>query len=240
MRAILLAAGVGRRLGAAIEQPKCLLRLGGRSLLERLLRSLGRAGVPQAVIVVGYRHEQVREAIGSSCGGVEVRYVYNPEYEKGAILSLWAARDEFVDDLLVMDADVLCPDEMLARLVHSPHANCFLLDGRAQPSGEEQMLMARGGRVWNIARRVEPGYDLVGESVGFLKVSRQSAPGLLEVLSSCVEQGRDRIEHEEVYPIFMREHVVGYERVDDLPWTEIDFPEDAVRAERELLPLIDR
>jgi choline kinase len=59
---------------------------------------------------------------------------------------------------------------------------------------------------------------------------------MLAALAECLEAGRDRIEHEEAYPIFMRNYVVGYERVDDLPWMEIDFPEDVTQAEREVLP----
>lgn len=241
MKAIILAAGVGRRLSAALAGgPKCLLAFGGKTLLGRLLTSLGKAGVHDAVIVVGYQRELIESTIGAQYRGVHVRYIFNPEFEKGAILSLWAARDEFDDDLLVMDADVLCPDDLVARLVHSPHRNCVLLDGRVAGSGEEMMLMATGGRVFDIGRTVKPGFDVVGESVGFLKVSRDAAAGLLDALRQCIEQGSDRAEHEDAYPAFLHRHMVHYERVDDLPWTEVDFPEDAERAAREVLPLIDR
>lgn len=239
MKAILLAAGVGRRIGGAVEgRPKCLLTLGGRSLIERLVSALAAAGVRETVIVTGYRAELIQQALGAEHRGMPLRYALNPEFTKGAILSLWAARDAFDDDVLVMDADVLCGDDMIQRLVRSPHRNCFLLDGRVEGSGEEQMLMARDGRVYDIARNKKPGYDTYGESVGFLKVGRADAPGLLAALRACLDAGRDRIEHEEAYPTFMRDHVVGYERVDDLPWMEIDFPEDVAQAEREILPLL--
>jgi choline kinase len=241
VKAVLLAAGVGRRIGGAVEgRPKCLLSLGGRSLIERLVTSLARAGVVEAVIVNGHRGELIEEALGAERGGMRLRHAFNPDYTKGAILSLWTGRGAFDDDVLIMDADVLCPDAMIERLVRSPHENCFLLDGRVEGSGEEQMLMARAGRVYDIARQKKPGYDTYGESVGFLKVGRGDAPGMLAALRQCLDAGRDHIEHEEAYPIFLAEHVVGYERVDDLPWTEIDFPDDVERAEREVLPLVDR
>lgn len=240
MKAILLAAGAGRRLRAALPRgPKCLLAFGGRTLLERLLAALEQAGVAEAVIVVGYQREAIESTIGAAYGRMPVRYVVNPDYEKGAILSLWAARDHFTDDLLIMDADVFCPSEMIARLVHSPHANCFLLDGRAHASGEEMMLMARGGRVLDIARGVKPGYDTAGESVGFLKVARAAAPDLRAAIGQRLEAGYDRGEHEEAYPFFLQRQVAGFERVDDLPWAEIDFPEDVAHVERDLVPLVD-
>src|SRR5262245_29410134 len=239
MKAILLAAGVGRRIGDAVGgKSKCLLSLGGQTLIGRLVASLARAGVRETVVVVGHRRELIEEALGHELASMRIRYAFNPDYTKGAILSLWTARDAFDDDVLIMDADVLCPDAMIERMVRSPHANCFLLDGRVSGSGEEQMLMARDGRVFDISRRPKAGYDTVGESVGFLKVCRADAPGMLAALKECLDAGRDRIEHEEAYPIFMQRHVVGYERVDDLPWMEIDFPEDVEQAEREIVPLL--
>lgn len=87
MKAIILAAGVGKRLAhAADARPKCLLRVGGQSLLDRMLAALDAAGVQEAVIVVGYRAERIRAEIGTRCASVEVRYVHNPRYEQGAIL----------------------------------------------------------------------------------------------------------------------------------------------------------
>jgi choline kinase len=239
MKAIILAAGVGNRFKEVTDRrPKCLIDIQGKTLLERALAALGAARVTQAVLVIGYRGEMIKQKIGSSCGGVHITYVNNPQYEKGAILSLLSARDEFDDDILVMDADVLFPVAMIDRLICSPYANCFLLDGSAENTGEEQMLLTRGGRVVNIVRGGSGDFDVIGESVGFLKVSRSDAPFLRAILDELVAQGRDAIEHEEAYPIFLSQRVVGFERVDDLPWTEIDFPEDLQRAEREVLPRI--
>lgn len=240
MKAIILAAGVGRRIGSVHRDPKCLLPLGDRVLLERMLAALERGGISDAVIVVGYQHEKVRSRIGGRYGRVQIRYIYNPEYEKGSILSLWAAREELTEDVIIMDADVLFPDEAISRLVGSVHRNCFLLDGRVSGSGEEMMLMARQGRVLEIARIPGSEYDTVGESVGFFKLARESAPALTEALRALVESGRERAEYEEAYSLFLQRELAGYERVDDLAWTEIDFPEDVERAERELLPLVDR
>jgi choline kinase len=190
------------------------------------------------VIVIGYRGEMIKQAIGLTCHGVRVRYVSNDCYEKGAILSLWSARAEFEDDIIIMDADVLFPVALIERLVRSQHANCFLLDGSADNTGEEQMLLTRGGRVLNIIRGGSGDFDVIGESVGFLKVSRTDAPLLRAILDDLVTRGRDSIEHEEAFPLFLAQREVGFERVDDLPWTEIDFPEDLERAEHEVLPRI--
>lgn len=239
MKAIILAAGVGKRFREVTDQrPKCLIEIQGKTLLERTLGALGAAGVTKAVVVIGYRGEMVKQTIGSTCAGVQVRYVLNDRYDKGAILSLWSAREECDDDMLIMDADVLFPVALIARLVRSAHANCFLLDASAINTGEEQMLLTRGSRVLDIVRGGSGDFDLIGESVGFLKVSSGDAPLLRAILDDLVAQGRDTIEHEEAFPLFLAQREVGFERVDDLPWIEIDFPADLEQAEREVLPRI--
>ena len=239
MKAIVLAAGVGKRFKEVTDQrPKCLIEIQGKTLLERTLSALAAAGVVEAVVVIGYRGEMIEQQIGPTCAGVQVRYVFNARYDKGAILSLWSARAEFDDDLLIMDADVLSPVALIDRLVRSPHANCFLLDASTVNTGEEQMLLTRGGRVLDIVRGGCGDFELIGESVGFLKVSRDDAPLLRTILDDLIAQGRDTIEHEEAFPLFLAQRVVGFERVDDLPWTEIDFPADLERAAREVWPRI--
>jgi len=212
MTAIILAAGVGKRL---------LTASGGR---------------PKCLVEIGFGAEAVRAAVGDEIGGVRIRFVVNHRFREGAILSLWAARDCLSGAVLVMDADVLCPPAMLDRLVRSPEPNCFLLDASVENTGEEQMLLTTDGRVRDIVRGGAPGYQLAGESVGFLKLSAEAACLLRDLLAERVARGDTGIEHEEVYPDLLARVPVGFERVDGMPWTEIDFPEDIERAEREVLP----
>jgi len=92
---LVLAAGIGKRLAPLTEErPKGLIELGGRSLLQRLLDGLHAAGVQQTAIVVGYRQDQIRAALGDSHRGMPLRYVVNRDFEKGPRLSLWAGRAE--------------------------------------------------------------------------------------------------------------------------------------------------
>jgi choline kinase len=237
MTAIILAAGVGKRLGgAAAGRAKCLVSIGGRPLLARLLDAVAAAGVREVVVVTGFGAEELERTIGSGPPGTAVRYLRNPRFREGAILSLYTAREALGGSVLVMDADVLCSAGLVRRLVESPHANCFLLDAASPNTGEEQMLLVRDGRVRNIVRGGAPGYELAGESIGFLKLSAPAAGLLRTLLEARVAAGDTGIEHEEVYPELLARVDVGFERVDGEPWIEIDFPEDVARAEAEVLP----
>lgn len=226
--AIILAAGVGRRFGLGLaDRPKALLEVAGETLLARLIRQLRSAGVTEIVVVVGWGGRHVEDALAGEEG---IHILTNPDFRRGAILSLFTARGFLDRDVLVMDADVFGPDEMIARLVGSRHANCFLLDPRSEASGEEQMLMVRGGYVRDIARTPRGEYDRLGESVGFLKLEAEAAGRLRVLLAERVDRGEIDLEHEEVYPDLLAAVEVGFETVDDLAWTEVDFPEDIERA----------
>jgi choline kinase len=85
--AILLAAGIGRRLGGIHEGPKVLLEFGGCSLIERHIDALTRNGVSEIAVTVGYRAETLSKILAGRADMVD-----NPAYREGSILSLWAQR----------------------------------------------------------------------------------------------------------------------------------------------------
>ena len=239
MRAILLAAGVGGRMGPG-PPPKCLTPIGGRTLLCRTLDTLRSVGVLDVVLVVGYSAPAVAAEASAHAHGLRLTTVENPRYCEGAILSLWTARDYLTDPLLVMDADVLCPPALLERLIYSPHPNGLLVDRGSTDTGEEQIVLGRGTQAFQITKQPSEGlrhcWTPLGESVGFLKVSREAAGRLRRLLDSAVQPGQTQVEHEQLYPDLFQQVPVHCEWVDGLPWIEIDTPEDRRRAETEVLP----
>jgi choline kinase len=230
MRAVLLAAGRGRRLGKA--EPKCLIAIDEKTLLERHLANMAQAGITALTLVVGFQKELIVEALGRLSPAIPVELVDNPRFVHGSIVSLQVAADRLLDGAIWMDADVLYPAALLGRLVSSPHESCVLLDGRSEESGEEMMVGVRGGRAVKIARRVGTEWDFAGESVGFAKVGPEGARVMKRILDEEVAAGRLDQEYEAAMERAFAEVPFGHERVDDLPWTEIDFEEDVEKARR--------
>ena len=224
------------------RQPKCLLRVGGRSLLERMLESLAATPVSEAVIVVGHCQDQIRRVAGDRFGHLPIRYVENPEYTRDSILSLWVCRDELDMNSIVMDADVLFPTVCLRRLLECPDPSALLIDRRFIDTGEEQKVYARAGRVLAIGKKVigPPPHDTLGESVGFFKCAAAHGPVLRECMEEVLRDRSRYHEYEDAIDLLLRRVHVGWVDVEGLPWTEIDFAEDLWRAEAEVLPLIQR
>ena len=236
MRAILLAAGTGRRLQRPV--PKCLVDIGGMTLLSRALWALAAVEVIEAWIVVGYRHDLIAAELDRSPSPLPVVCVSNEAFLRGSVRSLWAARQVMSSEILVMDADVLFPVHLLRRLVQSSYGNCVLADPRSAFTGEEMMLTIQDNHIWDITRGVRDPSHVLGEGVGFYKLDRIAAHRLRDLLEQWIASGRDDEEYEEVFRVLFKSCVFGYELVGDLPWTEVDFPEDVIKAEQAVWPRI--
>jgi len=94
--AVILAAGAGRRLGAGEPEharvPKALLEFGGRSLLARHVEILRSLGISAITVVIGFKVDHMRAALGDLDDELPVETVVNPHFRDGSVVSLWSAR----------------------------------------------------------------------------------------------------------------------------------------------------
>lgn len=236
--AVVLAAGVGKRLKPFTDtRPKSLLEVGGRSLMERHLEHLASGGVERTTIVIGHCGDQIRNRCGDHHDSMRIRYVENPQYTKGSILSMRAGLEGLKRGAVFMDADVLYHRDVLHRLLQSKSPACFLLDPTATETGEEMMLGTRGGRVKKIARRVGTDWDKAGETVGFVAIGDGWLARARSIIDDFVRRGVVDVEYEDALNALVQEAPAAFIEVGDLPWTEIDFQEDLVKAEKILARL---
>ena len=246
MNAFIYAAGRGLRLGPELgRQPKILLEIGGRSLLEWHARRLRDAGIRQAFIVVGYQSETVCRRFPSleRDYGVSLRAILNPDFTEGSVLSFSASLTQLrreTQPVLVMDGDVIYPAELLRRLMRSPHRTALLLDRSYSTADDDPVLVpVRGGRPVDFRKRWTGEAELVGESIGFFKVAPADLPAL-EQATLRRTLGKARAEsYDEVLRDLVLEGRFGYEDVTGVPWTELDFPGDVEFALKHVLPLIE-
>lgn len=233
--AILLAAGVGKRLGATHEGPKVLLDFAGRSLIDRHLDALAGAGVGDVAITVGHDAELLRAVVGA-----RAETVLNPDYRRGSLVSLWVQRDRLRSgrEVLLMDGDVLYDARMIARLRAAPGEAVLLVDRELEPGDEPVKVCFRDGVMVDFRKRPEHAHDWHGESVGFFKFSPAMAAALADACDRHIAAGHHDIEYEEAIRdlILADPGRFGWADVTDLPWTEIDFPEDVAKARTMILP----
>ena len=245
MKVVMLAAGIGARLGfAPTKYPaKVLLRFGGKSLLQYHVENFRRLGIDELVLGVGYHHQDIEDEIAALDAQDYVRTVFNEDYEEGNIVTLWALRDELDcgEPVLLMDADVLYGQDMLERLIHSRHENCFLLDRAFDPGDEPVKLCVRDGEIIEFRKWLSAEYDFCGESVGFFKLSAEVAKMVAIQTEHYLRQGRRMEPYEEAIRdvlLTSPRNTFAFEEVTNMPWIEIDFAADIERANTIILPLI--
>lgn len=238
MKGVVLAAGRGARLnGGNGDMPKCLITVGGETLLSRSVRLMRDAGIDEIVVVVGCAAETVRRSVP------DVAFVHNERFaQTNSLYSLWLARTELTDGFVVMNCDVLFHPQLLADLLTARHEDALLIAYRDEATtfGDEEMkVKVRCGRVTDISKTMDPE-EADGENLGIVKFGAAGARLLIEKMDALVAAG----EHKAWVPRAFKEfaqvrplHAIGTR---GLPWTEIDFPEDYRRAVEVVLPAIQR
>jgi len=126
MQAIILAAGMGKRLGALTkDNTKCMIKVHGRSLIERSLEQLSALKLSRVVLVVGYEGEKLMKFIGDSFNGVQIQYVENPIFDKtNNIYSLYLARTYLLEeDTLLLESDLIFENSILHKVLNNSYPN---------------------------------------------------------------------------------------------------------------------
>lgn len=130
MQAIILAAGMGKRLGELTKgNTKCMVKVNGTPLIDRVMTMLSQKSLKKVVIVVGYKAKELKEYLGTEYMGMPIQYIENPIYDKtNNIYSLALAKQEMQDDdTLLLESDLIFEDSMLDLLIENPYPNLALV-----------------------------------------------------------------------------------------------------------------
>jgi len=236
--AIILAAGVGQRLGGA--GPKILLEFGGRTLLERHIRALHAEGVTDIALTIGHDSHLIRGELQRLQLIDRIALVENPRYREGSIVSVAVQRARLAggQTALLMDGDVLYDRRMMQSLLAAPGEAVMLVDRMIEPGDEPVKICFRGGTIVDFRKKPEAPHDWHGESVGFFRFSPMMGARLADACARRIGAGETATEYEEAIRdlILAEPQAFHAQDISALPWTEIDFPEDLARARQEIMP----
>ena len=244
MHAIILAANGGGRFADKNSEglPGCLAEVGGQSLLARHLDLLYRFGVRAADLVVGYGARQVIDHVGTLASRPDVAYHFNPRYELGSVMSLWAAHETLSSgvDVLLMDAALLYHPTVLQRLIESTAENCFLVDREPGSVSGAVKIALHDGRMVDMRRKLpaELEYDATGVSAGMYRFGARAAQCIADECARFEAEGLGDSSYEEVLRNVLLSCPLAFacEDITGLPWAAIALPEDLKRAERDVYP----
>lgn len=161
MQGLILAAGMGKRLGEYTECiPKVLIEVGGKPLLLHALDRLREQGVGETIIVIGYRGDLVRDCCGSEYMGMKIVYVENPIYETtNNVYSFYLGAKEVKEELLLVEGDILFFPEILTKALETKRACNIVVSKYNAQTMNGTVILARGEKAEALITKSKQGED---------------------------------------------------------------------------------
>ena len=229
-------------------KPKCLLKVGERTLLERTVAAMAAAGITEFVVVTGYRAEMIKDFLENldnldnldnleSLGNPKFTFLHNADYEhNNNIYSLWMAGQAVRGkEFLLMDSDILCDPAAVLRIANEKEA---ALAVNRHELGEEEMKVVVDDalRITEISKTCRPE-DAMGESVGIEKMTVAYSEALFRELDQMIlNEGLIDIFYERAFErLIPQGHTFRVIDTTNYFSYELDTPEDFQHAQ-ELMP----
>jgi len=235
MRAIILAAGQGRRMG--IDRPKCLIRFGGSAILDRQIALFRKLGVDEITVVAGYKAEKIKSGFCEK--------IVNTEHgSTNMVYSLFLAEDAFMDDVIVSYGDIIYEKGVLSKIMEAKNDISVAVDtngvgyfkdrfGKSYRSHLESLSVGKNGNIVDVGRKWAKfdasGYD--GQYMGLLKFSRTGWNALSKTYHADGNAYRKAFMTEILNDMIKKEYKVHAVKTRG-GWLEFDTPDDCALYKR--------
>ncbi len=233
MKAVILAAGVGSRLGHyTAEIPKCMLRVGEKTIIEHSIEVLSSFGIKSFVIVTGHKGRKLRKFLETRFD-LDFSFVHNHVYrETNNIYSLYLGIKDLSEDLYLLNSDVFFHPDIFKALHFSGENFTLVVDDRKILGEEEMKVVTENTRVVRISKKIPPE-EASGEYIGLAKIPKIKLEKLKDRCEKVMEEIGASVFYEEAIQrmIDLGDEVL-YVSTKGLPWVEVDFPHEITFARR--------
>ena len=229
MKAIILSAGQGKRLlPLTSELPKCLLPIGGKTLLEHQLDALAHCGVNQATVVVGYGADKVESLLKHYSGLQNVETFLNAEYATSDnLVSCWKVREEMAGDFLLINGDTLFEPAILERLLQAPeHEVTVTINHKNKYDADDMKVQLDDARLLQIGKTLA-AEEVDAESIGMILFREPGSSWFCAAMALALKEPAARKRwYLSVINEMARSKPVWTCAVAGLSWAEVDYPAD--------------
>ncbi len=201
MIGVILAAGMAKRLRPLTDEcPKCLLKVGQRTLLQRTVDAVINAGIDELVVVTGYKNNMIVDFLKTNYPSLTIHFIDNPDYaHNNNIFSLWLTRPYTEGkDFLLLDSDILFDPTVVSTIVRE-EGTVLALNRHELGEEEIKVIVDNKGFVKEISK-VCAINDALGESVGIEKMTADYSNALFQELQRMiVEEGLIDVFYEKAF-----------------------------------------
>lgn len=241
MQAIILTAGMGRRLGEYTkDNTKCMLSINGVKLIDRFLNKLSRMNLSRVIIVVGYKGQNVIDYISNRYDDkLKIEFINNPIYDKtNNIYSLSLAKKQMMeDDTLLIESDLIVDDRIFDLLVEDEYPNLALVAKYEAWMDGTMVCLDQDNNIENFVPKNAFRYENVGsyyKTVNIYKFSKEFCQQrYIPFLEAYVKALGDNEYYEQVLRVITLINIeeLKAKPIGNLPWYEIDDVQDKDIAE---------
>ena len=234
MKAVILSAGQGKRLlPLTADNPKCLLNIDGRSLIEWQINELLKCGIDRISVVAGYHADRVKKLLNSYYEPQRVQVLYNPTYSwADNLFSCWVARGEMIEDFVLLNGDTLFEAAVLKRLLNAPvHPITVVTNQKKFYDADDMKVALEGDRLTQIGKDLDAD-KVNGESIGMM-LFRGKGPALFcnAVETALRDPSATKKWYLSVINEMARSIPVWTCSAQGLRWCEVDFLSDLKQAQ---------
>jgi len=234
MKAVILAAGIGSRLGKLTkDKPKCMLPiLGNMKLIDYQIESLKKIGIKERNIFVigGYRLEILKEHLKKR----SINIVFNPRFKEWNNIYTFFLINRIPnikdsDDFILLNSDTFFHQDILRYLLSCHNSNCVAIDTYKKLGDEEMKVLVKEKRIIKFGKDIPPSIAF-GEYIGLAKFKKGHLIPLFSIINKLIKQGKTNLWYEIAFNYVLDKLNLGFIDTKQKPWIEIDTVEDYYSA----------
>jgi len=222
MKAIIMAAGVGKRLlGLNMNKPKCLLTAGSETLIRRSVNLLVNKGISDITVIVGYEADLIRNELKN-----DVAYFENPHFlTTNSIMSLWYAKDLLEDNVLLLNGDLYYEHGILDYAKNQTNPVVMLADSTRIDNADYRFGFI-GNQINRFGKHLT-NQETDGEYVGIVRIDQCFIKTFKQTLEEMITAGKSNIWWEDVLYSFISKQIpIHFYDVAGTFWSEVDTLQD--------------
>ena len=225
MDALILAAGRGTRMGG-IDKPKCLLDIGGTSIINNQIKNFKNLGINRIFIVTGYNSELIHSHLNG-----DFIFLHNSDYANTNNLhSVWTAKDSLDDDFICVYGDLLFHKEILENCIKNDNDICLVIEKNVR--SETMKVKIENNLIVEVNKRISE--DLAdGNFIGMAKFKKSVIPVLFREISLLVENGNLKSYYTSaIESLIKKDKKINFVETNNFPWMDIDEEQELAEAKK--------
>lgn len=231
MKAVILAAGMGSRLGDITKEiPKALLPVENTTLLGRILNDIkAMESIEEILIITGYKSEKISEYVSENFSEFNITLRYNAEYNtSNNIYSVHLCEEELKDGFMLFNCDIIY-NPLILKDIDKTNDSFMIVNTNIVLDEEEMKVKVNGNRIVEVSKKIAPKEGF-GEYIGILKFEKNEAQATFEEIKRLVNNGEVNIYYEDAINNILDNIKVNAKEVNEFKCTEIDTEEDYKRV----------